>query len=308
MFGGLFGGPGGGFGGPPGGFPQRFDQRYQVYPVSFKGREDMEEGNKLLLPASALQTLAQLNISYPMLFEVTNPALDRRTHSGVLEFSAEEGMVFMPYWMMNNLCLHEGSMVRITSTTLPKGRYVKLQPVTSDFLDIHNPKAVLEKTLRNFATLSCGDNICIRYNNRTYEIEVVETKPQAAIQIIETDVEVDFAPPKDYVEPTAASSAADAAMPEVVEEEEEEEEEEGPDLFSGAGVRLDGKAIKQVLPTSSQMKKQKQQDPWGEEPWRHRLPGGVITKPPLAYVRIMAEKGRTVKQESDFTGAGHSLK
>jgi ubiquitin fusion degradation protein 1 len=44
--------------------------------------------------------------------------------------------------MMQNLLLSEGDLVRLKSATLPKGTYVKLQPHTSDFLDISNPKAV----------------------------------------------------------------------------------------------------------------------------------------------------------------------
>ena len=48
MFGGgLFGdrGPGGFFGG---GVPGRFDHQYQVFPVSFMGKEELEKGNKRL--------------------------------------------------------------------------------------------------------------------------------------------------------------------------------------------------------------------------------------------------------------------
>ena len=68
-------------------------------------------------------------------------------------------------------------MLRVLNTTLPKGSYVKLQPVSKDFLDLHNPKAMLENTLRNFATLTVGDVIAISYNNKRYEIEIIECKP-----------------------------------------------------------------------------------------------------------------------------------
>ena len=44
--------------------------------------------------------------------------------------------------MMQNLLLQEGDLLELQSATLPKGSYVKLQPHTSDFLDISNPKAV----------------------------------------------------------------------------------------------------------------------------------------------------------------------
>lgn len=53
----------------------------------------------VLLPQSALNTLARMNVTWPMLFRVSNPALHRETHSGVLEFSAEEGTCYMPYWV-----------------------------------------------------------------------------------------------------------------------------------------------------------------------------------------------------------------
>ena len=104
--------------------------------------------------------------------------------------------------MMQNLALEEGEIANLRSASLPKGTYVKLQPHTTDFIDITNPKAVLETTLRNFSCLTVGDQITINYNNRQYFIDIVEAKPQAAISVIETDCEVDFAPPLDYVEPT----------------------------------------------------------------------------------------------------------
>lgn len=48
----------------------------------------------------------------------------------------------------------------------PQGSYVKLQPVTSDFLDISNPKAVLERTLRSYTCLTVGDCFVVNYNNK----------------------------------------------------------------------------------------------------------------------------------------------
>ncbi|WJX19994.1 hypothetical protein P8452_09601 [Trifolium repens] len=86
---------------------------------------------------------ASLHIDYPMLFELRNDAAERVSHCGVLEFIAEEGMIYMPYWMMENMLLQEGDIVRVKNVTLPKGTYVKLQPHTKDFLDISNPKAMM---------------------------------------------------------------------------------------------------------------------------------------------------------------------
>ena len=54
-------------------------------------RDDLEHGGKIIMPPSALDQLTRLNIVYPMLFKLTNPATSRTTHCGVLEFIADEG-------------------------------------------------------------------------------------------------------------------------------------------------------------------------------------------------------------------------
>ena len=264
MFG-FFGG--GGFGGPRGG---RFEARYRVYPVAFLEKPEAERGDKIFLPPSALDRLAQLHIEYPMLFEVENQRDGRRTHCGVLEFVSDEGVAALPYWMMQNLLLQEGDIVTIRSTALPKGTFVRLQPHSKDFLDITNPRAVLETTLRNFSCLTVGDTIPIHYNNKVYYIDIVEAKPSNAISVIETDCQVDFAPPLDYVEPeptmagsssvqssgrevaateavpmaTESSLATNSAAPgESSSEVIDSSKSDGPTFlaFSGKGYRLDGK-------------------------------------------------------------------
>uniref|UniRef100_A0A0V0HZY3 Putative ovule protein n=1 Tax=Solanum chacoense TaxID=4108 RepID=A0A0V0HZY3_SOLCH len=185
-----------------------------------------------------------------MLFELRNDSTERVSHCGVLEFIAEEGMIYMPYWMMENLCLQEGDIVTVKNVTLPKGKYVKLQPHTKDFLDISNPKAILETTLRNFSCLTTGDSIMVAYNNKKYYIDIVETKPSNGISIIETDCEVDFAPPLDYKEPERTAPSRPSNSPaEVQEDATEVEPKFNP--FTGGARRLDGKPLKQQLPPSS---------------------------------------------------------
>ncbi|KAG2491090.1 hypothetical protein HYH03_010534 [Edaphochlamys debaryana] len=196
-----------------------------------------------------------------MLFKVEGMQSKRHTHCGVLEFIAEEGVVYMPHWMMQNLLLEVGGTIRVRSVSLPKGTYVKLQPVTSDFLDITNPKAVLERTLRGYTCLTVGDCFVVNYNNKNYEIEVKDAKPGPAISVIETDCQVDFEAPKDYKEPErvppkpkaaepaapaagAAGAAAGAAGGASAKGAEPEPEPEEPKFlaFVGTGRRLDGKA------------------------------------------------------------------
>ena len=192
--------------------PPEFKVRLMVYSVSFLGRPELEYGNKILLPPSALDQLARLSIVYPMLFELTNPnAPDSVSHAGVLEFVAEEGRCYVPWWLMQSLLLSEGSIITVRNVSLPLGSFVKFKPQSTAFLDISNPKAVLENALRNFATLTQDNIIKINYNDRDYELAVEEVAPitdasRGGICVIETDMQVDFSPPVGYVDPSPSAS------------------------------------------------------------------------------------------------------
>lgn len=87
-----------------------------------------------------------------MLFKLTNKKANRTSHCGVLEFVADEGKIYVPYWvqiyafitfqMLKNLLLEEGGLVSINNASLPVASFAKFQPLNVDFLDISNPKAV----------------------------------------------------------------------------------------------------------------------------------------------------------------------
>lgn len=81
----------------------------------------------------------------------------------VLEFSAEEGFVYVPEWMMKNLQLLEGSLVVLKYVNLPKGTFMKIQPHRMNFIKLPDPKQVLETALKDFAFVTAGDTIMITY-------------------------------------------------------------------------------------------------------------------------------------------------
>lgn len=59
---------------------------------------------------------------------------------GMLEFTAPEGCVVVPIWVMQNLGVDEQTMVSVEALDLPAGRYAKVQPQTSEFLEMEDPK------------------------------------------------------------------------------------------------------------------------------------------------------------------------
>lgn len=131
----------------------------------------------VILPTSALHELARLRIQYPMTFMISNSQMGLKTYCGVLEFSAEEGMCHIPIWMMNNLCIEEGSEIILRNMNLQKGTYVKIRPHETAFIDLSNPKAILEQELTHYSVLHKGDTINIQYGGRDYAIDIQECKP-----------------------------------------------------------------------------------------------------------------------------------
>jgi ubiquitin fusion degradation protein 1 len=158
-----------------------------------------------------------MDVSYPLMFSVENEAdsSQHATHCGVLEFSAPEGTVYLPLWVMKSIGVRSGDFVTLRNVTLPLGTFVKLQPQSVAFLDITDPRAVLEHSFRAFSALTRGDMIQIGYNEQIYELLIMEIKPASAkhaISIVETDLQVDFAAPVGYVEPAPVAPAAEKSI------------------------------------------------------------------------------------------------
>lgn len=249
-----------------------FEDYFRCYPIAMMPdstrKDDANYGGKVFLPPSSLNKLTRLQIRYPMLFQLTNESNGLTTHSGVLEFTAEEGRVYIPHWMMSTLKLEPGELIKLNSCDLPLGKFVKIEPQSVDFLDISDPKAVLENVLRKFTTLTVNDVIEINYNDTIYAIKVLEARPESensGICVVETDLETDFAPPVGYVEPdyknkapekyqrgnqstkkefkpvnALGSMAASIKYAEMLSHDSTKDKS----AFKGTGAKLSGKAIK----------------------------------------------------------------
>lgn len=164
-------------GGPPA--PNSiFIQGFKVYSPAFIGKPELNKGNKIIMPGSALHELARLKISYPMTFMISNPQMAKKSYCGVLEFSADEGVCHIPTWMMDNLFLEEGAEVILRNVTLQKGTYIKFQPHQTAFIDLPNPKAILETEMINYACVFKGDTININHGGRDYQINILDCKPK----------------------------------------------------------------------------------------------------------------------------------
>jgi len=168
-----------------------------------------KNGDKIILPASILDTLIEMDVEYPFTFElITN---QNKTHCGVLEFTADEEMCFIPQWIMNNLELKDGNIVYIRNVALQKATFIKFKP-ESKFFELSNPRATLEYILRSFSCVTIGDKLHFDYNEKEYILEIVDVKPKKASCIIEADIEVEFDEP--VCEPDDVCELDDVCEPE----------------------------------------------------------------------------------------------
>ncbi|KHJ48594.1 hypothetical protein D918_00896 [Trichuris suis] len=230
-----------------------FNTEFRCYSVALcsgmhsKDRfQDINFGGKILLPQSALDWLTKLNVSYPMMFKITNldpSAKNRFTHCGVLEFHQVEGLCYLPHWLMNNLLLCEGGLANIQLVKLPIGTYVKLKPQNCLLSRLSDPSAVLELKLRNFSCLTKGDMFAIEYDGSVLEFFVQELQPADAVCIIDCDLSVEFDAPFVESEDCSNNKKSEAAQS---NEESAEVDEAALDLlskFPGVGKRVDGKPV-----------------------------------------------------------------
>ena len=197
-----------------------FEANYRVFPITMLHRQEYNYGGKILLPPSCLEQLVSEHHfgNSPLLFRLK--AQQAIVHCGVLEFIADEGRMYLPEWMIAALKVKAGDFVNIEQCVLRKGTFVKIEPQSVDFLQLHDPKAALEEALGMFSTLTQGTIVSVLMEGAQFDIRILELEPGSfdaaedalsdngdsfvqpvGVSIHETDLKVDFAPPVGYVEP-----------------------------------------------------------------------------------------------------------
>lgn len=185
-------------------------------------QETINNSGKILLPESALFEITEMiEQPDPMVFKIYKEEpniiliedsgdeivsdnssedgnISNYTHVGVMEFTEEEGIVYAPDWIFERLNLREDENVCVEMVRLEKGISVKIQPLSSDFLEIHDHRSILEHHFRLFTALTEKDVISFVYFGSLYQILIVETTPKEGILIIDTDISVEFEAPPGY--------------------------------------------------------------------------------------------------------------
>lgn len=161
----------------------------------------LEHSNKIILPKNILYQLSEYdNLIYPLHFKIN----DDDTLYSVHEFSEDVDHVLIPQHKFKRLDIPCENTIELTlvNKELTKGTKIKIQPHTKNFLDIEDPKEFLEKSLTKlYSCLTLNQTISIPYFETNIYFNILEIEPEDTISIIDTDLEVDFDKPLDYVEP-----------------------------------------------------------------------------------------------------------
>lgn len=174
----------------------RIYQKKLILPLNKKCSRLQEHSDKILLPVSILKILEthcyDEEIQHPYTFRIQNLENNYITHACVLEFSAEEGMLFVSENVKENLGIKETSGIKrllVTYTNLPKCNFIKFETSQDNLKNIPYMKNLLEGYLSsNYSTLTLGDYV---YVNNTL-LYIKELEPDNAVSLINADVNVDL--------------------------------------------------------------------------------------------------------------------
>ena len=145
------------------------------------------DSDRVLLPVDVLESLSSDSRAvFPWMFELFSPDTGRRTHCGVLEFSADAGCVALPKKVFGCLAVDPGASVRLRYKALPKCSGVTLRVPFSLFSLFPDFKAFLEASLhKQYTTLTLGDSVLVRGQ---VPLLVEKLEPDLAVCLIDTDV------------------------------------------------------------------------------------------------------------------------
>ena len=101
------------------------------------------------------------------------------------------------YWLP-----HETEII-LRYQRVEKGTKLSIEPHATAFIDSQaKEKTFLENYLKKcYPVLNAGSTILIKDGDKEYYINITETVPERIISTLDTDLEVEFKQPLDYVEP-----------------------------------------------------------------------------------------------------------
>jgi hypothetical protein len=124
-----------------------------------------------------------------------------KAYCSPLDFRSPENYIFLPKWMMRALNLSPNDVVDISLVRIKLAGLVVFQPLSLAWDDLMqkgaDPKAVLERELNKYSSLTAGSTIYIEVGGKEYPLLVKATYAEGgvevrAVRVQDSDVNTDI--------------------------------------------------------------------------------------------------------------------
>ena len=137
-----------------------------------RDKDTLENTNSIILPRQFLEYIVKKKID-KYFFKVVNKDLGITSFCCVMEFTAPDDHVILPFWLMEYLAVDENSKLEVELVqNIIKGSKVILEPLDKEFFDIPESDAILEVVLSKFSLLQYNSVIKINIMDKKYLIKI----------------------------------------------------------------------------------------------------------------------------------------
>ena len=113
-------------------------------------------------------------------------SIDTFTYCGVQDFTADDGLVYLPNHLLDQLAINGCDIVTVKYiNNVPKGEFVVIEPLNKEIFDIKDLDKYLEKIISGYCVLYQNQVINFEYENNFYKILIKKIK---AVDDIETNL------------------------------------------------------------------------------------------------------------------------
>jgi hypothetical protein len=113
-------------------------------------------------------------------------SIDTFTYCGVQDFTADDGLVYIPNHLLDQLAINGCDVVTVKYiNNVPKGEFVVIEPLNKEIFDIKDLDKYLEKVISGYCVLYENQIINFKYEDNNYKILIKKIK---AIDDIETNL------------------------------------------------------------------------------------------------------------------------
>jgi translation initiation factor 1 (eIF-1/SUI1) len=113
-------------------------------------------------------------------------SIDTFCYCGVQDFTADEGLVYIPNHLLDQLAINGCDVVTVKYiNNVPKGEFVVIEPLNKEIFDIKDLDKYLEKVISGYCVLYQNQVINFQYEDNNYKILIKKIK---AVDDIETNL------------------------------------------------------------------------------------------------------------------------